>query len=114
MAISMIPTLPFTYDIESKVVLKKLSLAHKALAALNGGAETIPNEVIILNTLSLQEAKDSSAIENIITTHDELYSSDTIAQRASKNLTRSENVLTKLINVNMFSALSDEIKILLT
>lgn len=44
-------------------------------------AETIPNEVIILNTLSLQEAKDSSAIENIITTHDELFSSDNIAQQ---------------------------------
>lgn len=76
-----IPKLPFAQDIESKAVLKKLALAHKALAELNGVAETIPNEVIILNTLSLQEAKDSSAIENIITTHDELYSSDAIAQR---------------------------------
>jgi Fic family protein len=76
-----IATLPFAQDIESKAVLKKLALAHKALAELNGVAETIPNEVIILNTLSLQEAKDSSAIENIITTHDELYSSDSIAQQ---------------------------------
>ena len=77
----IIPLLPFQQDIETKAVLKKLALAHKALAELNGVSETIPNEVIILNTLSLQEAKDSSAIENIITTHDELYSSDSIAQQ---------------------------------
>lgn len=76
-----LPFLPLTEEIETKAVLKKLVLAHKALAALNGVSETIPNEVIILNTLSLQEAKDSSAIENIITTHDELYSSDSIAQQ---------------------------------
>ncbi|MNE24616.1 Adenosine monophosphate-protein transferase SoFic [compost metagenome] len=73
--------LPLQHEVESKVVLKKLALAHKALAELNGVAETIPNEIIILNTLSLQEAKDSSAIENIITTHDELFSSDNIAQQ---------------------------------
>ena len=76
-----IPILPIVQELESKAVLKKLALGHKALAELNGVAESIPNEVIILNTLSLQEAKDSSAIENIITTHDELYSSDSIAQR---------------------------------
>ncbi len=76
-----IPLLPLSYDLETKPVLKKLALAHKALAELNGVVEIMPNEVIILNTLSLQEAKDSSAIENIITTHDELYSSDTIAQQ---------------------------------
>jgi Fic family protein len=76
-----IPLLPLSQDVETKPVLKKLALAHKALAELNGVSESMPNEVIILNTLSLQEAKDSSAIENIITTHDELYSSDTIAQQ---------------------------------
>jgi Fic family protein len=77
----LLPILPLQQDVESKIVLKKLALAHKALAELNGVAETIPNEVIILNTLSLQEAKDSSAIENIITTHDELFSSDSIAKQ---------------------------------
>lgn len=76
-----IPLLPLSQDLESKTVLKKLALAHKALAELNGVVETIPNEEIVLNTLSLQEAKDSSAIENIITTHDELFSSNTITQQ---------------------------------
>lgn len=71
-----IPTLPLLQDVETKRVLKKLSSVRAALAGLNGVAESIPNEGIILNTLSLQEAKDSSAIENIVTTHDELYISD--------------------------------------
>jgi Fic family protein len=53
--------------------LKALPSAHSALAELKGMAETIPNQAILINTLSLQEAKDSSAIENIITTHDELF-----------------------------------------
>jgi Fic family protein len=43
------------------------------LAELKGISSTIPNETILINTLTLQEAKDSSAIENIITTHDEIY-----------------------------------------
>lgn len=76
-----IPNLPLDEDVESKKVLKKLALAHKALAELNGVSETIPNQEIILNTLSLQEAKDSSAIENIITTHDELFSSDELTKQ---------------------------------
>lgn len=76
-----IPELPLSADIESRAILKKLASAHRALAELNGVAQIIPNEVIILNTLSLQEAKDSSAIENIITTHDELYSSDSITNQ---------------------------------
>lgn len=68
--------LPFSQDIESKNVLKKLPSAHAALAELKGVASTIPNQSILINTLSLQEAKDSSAIENIITTHDDLYKSE--------------------------------------
>jgi Fic family protein len=36
-------------------------------------SQKIPNQNILINSLSLQEAKDSSEIENIITTHDELY-----------------------------------------
>ncbi|MEB0250097.1 Fic/DOC family N-terminal domain-containing protein, partial [Mucilaginibacter sp. 5B2] len=65
-----IPLLPPQKDLESKIVLKKLPSAHRRLAELKGVAATIPNESILINTLALQEAKDSSAIENIITTHD--------------------------------------------
>jgi len=69
-------TLPLKIDVESKTVLKKLPKAHAALAELKGIAQTIPNQNILINTIGLQEAKDSSEIENIITTHDDLYKSE--------------------------------------
>ncbi len=80
------PTMPlpnlFTLgDIETKQVLKKAALAHQALGELKGIAQTIPNPVILLGTLPLQEAKESSEIENIITTHDDLYQSNYRAQQ---------------------------------
>lgn len=68
--------LPLSKDIETKPVLKKLSTSHRALAELKGLVSSIPNENILINTLGLQEAKDSSAIENIITTHDDLYKAE--------------------------------------
>ena len=71
-----ISKLPLSEDFETKSVLKKLSDASRALAELKGVAKLIPNENILINTLALQEAKDSSEIENIITTHDELYKSN--------------------------------------
>jgi len=68
--------LPLDWDVETKAVLKRLPSAHAALAELKGIASTMPNQSILINTLGLQEAKDSSAIENIITTHDDLYKSE--------------------------------------
>jgi Fic family protein len=62
-------------DIESKAVLKASAKAHQALGELKGLAETMPNQYLLLATLSLQEAKESSEIENIITTQDDLYRS---------------------------------------
>lgn len=71
-----IPILPLRVDVETKAVLKRLAPAHRRLAELKGVSRTIPNEQILINTLTLQEAKDSSAIENIITTHDELFKAE--------------------------------------
>lgn len=71
-----IPILPLSKDLESKKVLKKVVEARAALAELKGVHATVPNVGILLNTLALQEAKDSSAVENIITTHDELYKAE--------------------------------------
>ena len=68
-----IPLLPLPYDFETVKVLKQLSKANRKLAELKGIARTIPNENILINTLALQEAKDSSAVENIVTTQDDLY-----------------------------------------
>ena len=58
-------------------MLRQLARSHRHLAELKGVVGTIPNETILIDTLSLQEAKDSSAIENIITTNDELFQGDT-------------------------------------
>lgn len=69
----IIQPLPLPFEVETKEVLKKTTTASRALAELKSLAKTIPNEVILINTLVLQEAKDSSEIENIITTHDELF-----------------------------------------
>lgn len=59
--------------LETSAVLKKVACAHRFLAELKGVSKSIPNQGLLINTLSLQEAKDSSAIESIITTHDELF-----------------------------------------
>jgi len=58
---------------ENATLLKKLVSAHRHLAELKGLVQSMPNPGILVNTLGLQEAKDSSEIENIVTTHDELF-----------------------------------------
>lgn len=68
--------IPSHASLEVKVVWQSLAEAHRHLAELKGLCESLPNSAILLDTLSLQEAKDSSEIENIITTHDELYAYD--------------------------------------
>jgi Fic family protein len=68
--------LPASIELETPAVLRQLVRSHRRLAELKGAAATIPNEAILIDTLALQEAKDSSAIENIITTEDELFRTD--------------------------------------
>ena len=68
-----LPELPLSNDVQTRAVLIQLNKSSRALAELKGEAKTIPNEQILINTLGLQEAKDSSAVENIITTNDELF-----------------------------------------
>ena len=89
--------LPLEKDVETKTILKKLPAAHRALAELKGIVSSIPNESILINTLALQEAKDSSAVENIITTHDDLY-------KAELNLNNTKKLSAKEVQ-NYISAL---------
>ena len=63
---------------EGPVVLKRLTAASRCLAELKGVAGTLPNQEILVRTLGLQEAKESSEIENIVTTHDELFKDDSL------------------------------------
>jgi Fic family protein len=92
-----IPALPPENDLETKDVLKKTASAHRYLAELKGLASTIPNQSILISTLTLQEAKDSSEIENIITTHDDLYKSELnlILNPAAKEVSRYAAALQK-------------------
>ena len=69
----IIPTLPLSYDLETKEILRQVNRANRKLAELKGVALTIPNEQILISSLTLQEAKDSSEVENIVTTQDDLY-----------------------------------------
>ncbi len=78
--------LPYTHALESIKVLKLLPEAHRALAELKGVAQSIPRQDILINTLAIQEAKDSSAVENIVTTHDEIYK----ASMGIENITSSQ------------------------
>ena len=69
-----LPLLPPKIDIEDNInILKKLVSSSRALATINGNLNRLPNPLMLVNTLSLQEAKTSTEIENIFTTEDELY-----------------------------------------
>ena len=74
--IQPLTTLPEIDRLETRAVLKQLVASHRYLAELKGIAASIPNPQILISTLSLQEAKDSSEIENIFTTQDELFRAD--------------------------------------
>ena len=60
-------------ELKTKKILEQLTLSSRALAELKGFANTIPNMHILINAVTINEAKDSSAIENIVTTHDDIY-----------------------------------------
>ncbi len=66
--------LPFAdLDLKSPKILEVLNKASRSLAELKGIANSIPNQNILINAITINEAKDSSAIENIVTTHDSIY-----------------------------------------
>jgi len=67
---------------ETPAILKKTTTASRKLAELKGLAASIPDQGILINTLAMQEAKDSSAIENIVTSHDELFKSNAFPELA--------------------------------
>ena len=60
-------------NLKTNKILEQLTLSSRALAELKGYANTIPNIHILINAVTINEAKDSSAIENIVTTHDDIY-----------------------------------------
>lgn len=71
-----LPLLPPASELETKAILKQAIAANRALANLRGLAGQIPNQGMLINSITLQEARLSSEIENIVTTNDELYRAD--------------------------------------
>lgn len=120
----IIPELPLKHDLETKAILKQVNKSNKKLAELKGIAQTIPNENILINTLTLQEAKDSSEVENIVTTNDDLYKADlnlkdTIINASTKEVLNYRQALqtgfaaarkTKLLTLNDIKKIQQELE----
>lgn len=86
-----LPLLPLKKEVENNpLILKKLVLASRALASFNGHIMRLPNPQMLVNTITLQEAKTSTEIENIFTTEDELYKavSDTVKEENTNPATK--------------------------
>ncbi len=118
-----LPLLPPKAEIETKAVLKQLVTASQVLAELKGYAELLPNKAIIINSIILQEAKDSSEIENIVTTHDELFRAMAAAKKtmgpAVKEVLNYRSALYKgfnmvkghhLLTTNIIVAIQEELE----
>ncbi|MEJ7139352.1 protein adenylyltransferase Fic [Amphibiibacter pelophylacis] len=95
-AYNQLPLLPPVADVETKTVLRACITARAALAELKQAAKLIPNQTMLINTIPLLEAKDSSEIENIVTTTDQLFRhvhGDGSADHATKEALRYRSAL---------------------
>ena len=85
-----LPDLPPKNNLETVAIFKAAIRANKLLAELKGYCQTLPYPQLLLNTIVLQESKESNAIENIVTTQDELYKAtlmgDAIKNEAAKEV----------------------------
>lgn len=86
-----LPLLPPNTELETQRVLKKVISATRALAELKGVADLIPDQGILINSIILQEARQSSEIENIVTTSDDLY------RAASDNLFQGDSATKEVL-----------------
>jgi len=121
-----IPRLPTPAEVEDDPeILKKLVKSSRALATVNANVLRLPNPDMLINTISLQEAKASTAIENIFTTEDELYKAISDTARKDKSDPATKEVLRyrealwggyqqleeqQLINLNLITKIFQQIK----
>jgi Fic family protein len=87
----VIAPLPPKYEVENITILKALNSASRVLGELKGEIKKIPNSQILIDTISLQEAKDSNEIENIVTTDDELYQASIETKNISQAAKEAQN-----------------------
>jgi len=92
-----IEPLPLKADVETRAVLRKTALAHKALAELKGVITSIPNQNILTETLTLREARESSAVENIISTFAEVYQSSLFANQFASPAAKEVHLYAKAL-----------------
>ena len=93
---NVLPPLPPTIDLDSVAILKACIPARAALAELKKAGELLPNQGLLINLLPLLEAKDSSEIENIVTTADKLFQfadEDSLADPSTKEALRYRTAL---------------------
>jgi Fic family protein len=88
-----LPDLPPKADLETNDIFKLTIRANKLLAELKGYCQTLPNPHLLLNTIILQESKESNAIENIVTTQDELYKATLSSDNSLSNASAKEVLL---------------------
>jgi Fic family protein len=97
-------TLPFNINLDTVEILKELSLANNSIGELKGVMNLLPNPNIILSLLAVGESKDSSAIENIITTYEDIYK-EMITKKPISRAAKEVNNYKKAIDIGF-----DELK----
>jgi len=91
-----LPPLPPEVDLDSISILKACIPARAALAELKQAGQLLPNQGLLINLVPLLEAKDSSEIENIVTTTDRLFqfaAEDSLADPMTKEALRYRTAL---------------------
>jgi len=91
-----LPRLPPEVNLDSVSILRACIPARAALAELKQTGQLLPNQGLLINLLPLLEAKDSSEIENIVTTTDKLFqfsSEQSQADPATKEALRYRTAL---------------------
>lgn len=119
-----LPKLPPMVNLETPEIFKLTIQSNKLLAELKGYCQTLPNPNLLLNTIILQESKESSAIENIVTTQDELYKAslskaDRIKNPAAKEVIQYREAMywgleqmnrTELITTNLLVGIMQKLR----
>ncbi len=111
-----LPDLPPLISLDSPHILKYVIQANRYLAELKGYCQTLPDPHLLLNTIMLQESKDSSAIENIVTTQDELYRSilnplDNLPSPAKEVIRYREAIYAGLTELNRTNSITGNLAI---
>jgi Fic family protein len=110
-----LPLLPPSTEIETRAVLKKCVAARTALAELRLAGHLIPDQSVLVHAIPNLEARDSSAVENIVTTNDALFREASLkdyeASTATKEAARYRNALYSAIDAIRSRPLSTRIAV---